>query len=145
MERTCVPRSVNDVDFGVLVSDGCVLCENCDSALLLQRVGVHNSFIMLLILAENAGLSEQGVNQSGFSVINCTKWTHSSVYAGARLLTWPRLRAQSPSPDSTSTRTVSNNGDIPDVFLSLLFVAILHPFCRAKAVSMLLENCCDSL
>ncbi len=47
-----------------------VLCQNGDTALFFQIVGIHDPFGHLLVFAEGARLSEHGVHQCGFAMVN---------------------------------------------------------------------------
>ena len=62
--------SVHDIDFGVVEKQCGILGENGDAALALQVVGVHNALDDGLVGAKDAALTEHGVDQSGFAVVN---------------------------------------------------------------------------
>ena len=54
---------IDNVDFGVFVM-------NCDTTLSLNIVGVHDTFLNLLIGTENTALFQKLVYQSGFTMVN---------------------------------------------------------------------------
>jgi stress response protein SCP2 len=61
---------IHNVDLRVLVGDGCVLGQNGDSTLTLDRVGVHDAVDNLLVCAEHTALPQQAVDQRRFAVVN---------------------------------------------------------------------------
>ena len=61
---------VDDVDLQPAVVNGKVLGEDGDAALLLQVVAVHDPFGDDLVLAEDSGLLEHGVDQGGLAVVD---------------------------------------------------------------------------
>ena len=63
-------RGINDVNLNALVLNRDVLCQNSNSALTLLIIGVQNSFLNLLVLAECIGCLEHLVNHGGFAVVN---------------------------------------------------------------------------
>ena len=65
-----VARGVNNVDFDALVLNRDVLCQNSNSALTLLIIGVQNSLLNLLVLAECIGCLKHLVNHGGFTVVN---------------------------------------------------------------------------
>ncbi|MPN19886.1 hypothetical protein SDC9_167261 [bioreactor metagenome] len=68
--------SVNNIDLNHLSrsriwdGNGCIFCQNGDTAFALQIVGVHNALLYLLVLAKNSCLLEQSVYQSCLAMIN---------------------------------------------------------------------------
>ena len=65
-----VAGRVNDIDLGLLIMNGGILCQNGDAALPLDIVGVHHALRHLLVLAEHAALLEHFVHQRGLAVVN---------------------------------------------------------------------------
>ena len=65
-----VARGINNVDLDALVLNRDILCQNSNSALTLLIVGVQNSLLNLLVLAECIGCLKHLVNHSGFTVVN---------------------------------------------------------------------------
>ena len=65
-----VARRVDDVDLRALPANGGVLGENGDSALALERIGIHHALGDDLILAERAGLAEHLVDERRLAVID---------------------------------------------------------------------------
>ena len=65
-----VARGINNVDFDTLVLNRDVLCQNGNSALTLLIIGVQDSLLNLLVLAECIGCLEHLVNHGGFTVVN---------------------------------------------------------------------------
>ena len=65
-----VARGINNVNLDALVLNRDVLCQNGNSALTLLIIGVQNSFLNLLVLAECIGCLEHLVNHGGFTVVN---------------------------------------------------------------------------
>jgi len=63
-------RCINDIDFGVAVAYRGVLCQNGDTTLTLQIVGVHDTVCHSLIFPEYAALLQHLVNQRGLAVVN---------------------------------------------------------------------------
>ena len=61
---------IDNVDLCVFVMNCCVLGENCDTTLSLNIVGVHDTFLNLLIGTENTALFQKLVYQSGFTMVN---------------------------------------------------------------------------
>src|SRR6202035_136797 len=63
-------RRIDDVDAGVLpLHRGC-LGQNGDAALALQIVGIHGALNLALVVAVDAGLLQQAVNQRGLAVVD---------------------------------------------------------------------------
>ena len=56
--------------------DGRVLGQNGDAALALDIIGIHDTLLNLLILAENAALFQKLVHQSCLSVVNVSDNGH---------------------------------------------------------------------
>ena len=65
-----VARGINNVDLDALVLNRDILCQNSNSALTLLIVGVQNSLLNLLVLAECIGCLKHLVNHGGFTVVN---------------------------------------------------------------------------
>ena len=63
-------RSIDDIDLGAFVMYGCVFGENGDPSFSFDIIGVHDSFPDLLILTENAALTEKLVYQSSLAMVN---------------------------------------------------------------------------
>ena len=61
---------VHDIDFGFVEKESGVLGENGDAAFALEVVGIHDALDEFLIGAEDAGLAEHGVDESGFAVVD---------------------------------------------------------------------------
>ena len=61
---------VDDVDLGPVPANGCVLRQNGDAALALERIGVHHPLDDDLILAKRASLSQHFVDESRLAVID---------------------------------------------------------------------------
>ncbi|MPN52025.1 hypothetical protein SDC9_199677 [bioreactor metagenome] len=61
---------VNDVDFGVLISDGGIFRNDGDSALALQIARIHHAVGHGLVGTEHAALLEQLVHESGLAVVH---------------------------------------------------------------------------
>ena len=67
---------VDNVDLNALIMDGRVLGQNGDAALALDIIGIHDTLLNLLILAENAALFQKLVHQSCLSVVNVSDNGH---------------------------------------------------------------------
>ena len=65
-----VAGRVDDIDAGVLPLHRCGLRQNRDAALALQIVGVHRALNLALVVAVDAGLLQQAVNQRGLAVVD---------------------------------------------------------------------------
>jgi len=65
-----VARGVDDVDFRILIIDGCVLGENRDAALAFQVVRVHHAIRESFIGAECTGLTQHGIHERGFAMVD---------------------------------------------------------------------------
>ena len=65
-----VARGINNVNLDALVLNRDVLCQNGNSALTLLIIGVQNSLLNLLVLAECIGCLKHLVNHGGFTVVN---------------------------------------------------------------------------
>ena len=65
-----VARGVDDVDRDVAVPDARVLGEDGDSPFPLLRVRVHDQVVYLLVRAEDAAVTEHGVNQACLAVVD---------------------------------------------------------------------------
>ena len=63
-------RGINNVDLDALVLNRDILCQNSNSALTLLIVGVQDSLLNLLVLAECIGCLKHLVNHGGFTVVN---------------------------------------------------------------------------
>ena len=65
-----VAGGVDDVDLDVVIADAGGFGENGDAALALQVVGVHDALGDFFVVAENAALTEHGVDQGGLAVVD---------------------------------------------------------------------------
>ncbi|MNR17030.1 hypothetical protein D3C85_1336690 [compost metagenome] len=65
-----VTRGVNDVDVHTFILDGGVFGQNGNATLFFKIVGVHYTFVNLLVFTESTGLTQQLVNQRGLAVVN---------------------------------------------------------------------------
>ena len=65
-----VARSVDNVDFDVIVMNRQVFGKNRDATFLFQVVAVHHPLGDHLVLAENSRLFKHRINQSGFAVVD---------------------------------------------------------------------------
>ena len=65
-----VARGINNVNLDALVLNRDILCQNSNSALTLLIVGVQDSLLNLLVLAECIGCLKHLVNHGGFTVVN---------------------------------------------------------------------------
>ena len=61
---------VDDIDLDVGVMDRGVFRHDRDAALAFEVHGVHDPFGDLLVGAENPALVQQGVDQSGFAMVD---------------------------------------------------------------------------
>ena len=61
---------IHDIDFDSVVPDARCLGENRDSALALERVGIHHALFDDLVVTECARLAEHLVREGGFAVID---------------------------------------------------------------------------
>ena len=61
---------VDDIDFHVVVPDGCVLRHDGDPTFFFQVHRIHHPFHHDLMCPEGAGLPEHGIEQGGFAVID---------------------------------------------------------------------------
>ena len=68
--KVSVARGINNVNLDALVLNRDILCQNSNSALTLLIVGVQNSLLNLLVLAECIGCLKHLVNHGGFTVVN---------------------------------------------------------------------------
>ncbi len=106
-----VAGRVDDVDLDVVITHAGGFGENGDAALALQVVRVHDAFGDLLVVSENAALTEHGVDQGSLAVVdvrNDGDVTNGGVgnHGGARRVlfyvshagrakpsNWPRMNA----------------------------------------------------
>src|SRR5713226_3028354 len=65
-----VAGSVDDIDFGVVEKERGVFGEDGDAALALEVVGIHDALDEGFVGAEDAGLTEHGVDEGGFAVVD---------------------------------------------------------------------------
>ena len=65
-----VSGSIDNINFHAVVHTGRVLRENCNSALALKVVVVHNAVVHNLIVAKRAALLQHLVYERCFSVVN---------------------------------------------------------------------------
>ena len=65
-----VARRVDDVDARVLPQHRGGLGEDGDAALALEIVGIHRALDLALVVAEDAGLLQQAVDQGGLAVVD---------------------------------------------------------------------------
>ena len=65
-----VTGRINNVDFGVVPDNRCILCQNGDAALTLQRIGVENALTRRVRVAEDFCLLEHAIDQSGLAMID---------------------------------------------------------------------------
>ena len=65
-----VARRIDDVDQQVLIVDSCVLGEDGDTTLALERVAVHHPIDDPLVRAKDAALVQHRVDQRRFPVID---------------------------------------------------------------------------
>jgi hypothetical protein len=65
-----VSRGVDDVDQKVFIRDGSIFRQNGDAALALEVVGVHDALDELLILSEDAGLSQKTIDKCRLAVVD---------------------------------------------------------------------------
>src|SRR5438874_13831413 len=63
-------RRIDDVDAGVLPLHRGRLGQNGDAALALQIVGIHRALNLALVVAVDAGLLQQAVDESGLAVVD---------------------------------------------------------------------------
>ena len=61
---------IDNVDLRTVVVDSGILGKDGNTTLSLNIIGVHNPVNNFLILAENSALSEQGIHQGSFAVVN---------------------------------------------------------------------------
>jgi len=64
-----VAWSVDNVDLYSLVEYGCVLGKNCNSALSLNIIGVHDAVYHLLVGSEHAALAQQLIYQRRLAMV----------------------------------------------------------------------------
>jgi len=65
-----MPRGVHDVDVHARVVQSRVLREDRDASLALEVVAVHHAFLQMLMRREHAGLTQELIDQRGFSVVD---------------------------------------------------------------------------
>jgi hypothetical protein len=65
-----MPGRVDDVDLDVVVADRGVLREDREAPLTLDRVRVHHPIGDLLVLAKDAALAEQRIDECGLAVVD---------------------------------------------------------------------------
>ena len=63
-------RRIYDIDLHIFIKNGSVLGQDRDTALTLDIIGVHDTFLNHLVASENAALAEQLIDQGGLAVIN---------------------------------------------------------------------------
>ena len=63
-------RGIDYVDLDTFIMYRCIFGKNGDSSFPLDIVGVHDSFLNFLILAKNAALLKQLVDQRGLAVVD---------------------------------------------------------------------------
>ena len=61
---------VDDVDLVVVVVEGGVLRKNRDAAFFFEVVGVHDPLGYGFVGAEGAGLTQHGVDEGGFTMVD---------------------------------------------------------------------------
>ena len=64
-----MPRSVYDVDFYALISNGHILGQDCDSSFSLEVVGIQYQLSQILGLTHQVGLIDHPVNHGGLPVV----------------------------------------------------------------------------
>ena len=60
---------VDNIDFCILIKNSCIFGKNCDTALTLEVVGVHDTLCNFLIGTEYTALFEQLVDQRCFTMV----------------------------------------------------------------------------
>ena len=65
-----VAGGVDDVDAVVVPLDGGVLGQNGDAALFFLVVAVHHALVVELVTLQGAGLTQQGVDEGGFAMVD---------------------------------------------------------------------------
>jgi hypothetical protein len=65
-----VPGRIDDIDFRLPPANRCILGEDGDPPLTLERVGVHHALLHHLVFAECARLAEHLVDERGLAVID---------------------------------------------------------------------------
>ena len=68
--EVCMAWGIDDVDFYSFVVDSSVLGQNSNSALTLNVIGVHDTFLNFLVFTEYTALLQKLVYQGGFAVID---------------------------------------------------------------------------
>ena len=68
--EVCVPRSIDDIDFGVVINNGSGLGKNRDASLPFLRVGVHHPVLNGFVATESPAFGEEGINQCGLAVVD---------------------------------------------------------------------------
>ena len=65
-----VARGINNINFGVFILDSRVFCQNGNSALSFQVIGIHHAIDHRLILAVDTALFEHLIHQRRFTVVD---------------------------------------------------------------------------
>ena len=68
-------RRVYNIDLYIIMHDRAVLGINCDSALTLDSIAVHDAVHNFLVLAKHVALCEERVHQCRFSGINVRNYS----------------------------------------------------------------------
>ena len=68
--KVAVARRVDNIDLDARVKDRGVLGENCDAALALQFVRVHDAVDVSFVRTKSAALLQQGIDQRGLAVVD---------------------------------------------------------------------------
>ena len=68
--EVCMAWGIDDVDFYSFVVDSSVLGQNSNSALALNVIGVHDTFLNFLVFTEYTALLQKLIHQCGFAVID---------------------------------------------------------------------------
>ncbi len=68
--EVAVTGRIDDVDAGVSIKQRCVLGQDGDSALAFQIIGIHHPIDDFLVDTKDAALTEHGVDQGGFAVVD---------------------------------------------------------------------------
>jgi hypothetical protein len=61
---------IDDIDLDAAIGDGGILRHNCNAAFALQIIRVQHALSNLLIIAENATLTQQPIDQRGLAVVH---------------------------------------------------------------------------
>ena len=122
-----VARGVDDVDLRVAIAHGGVFRKDGDAAFPLEVVRVHDPFIDLLVLAEDAALLQQRVDQGGLAVVDVGDHRDvANVFSEFQTFTFKRGRKAPPSRLPAEPRNCFAKGQLGPQTSVRTFLPVFH-------------------